>query len=172
MARRQDVRTARANARLQFGPQRRALDQLVQAAKSEYKTDVKIADGLAKAAVVSARKSRKPLRQIYNRAQRQANVAHGDVEAAFGRIGSGASDWQAVTAREFGLEKQRTASAAAAAQSETVEQANEARLGRLGARSAARNRYLSTLSDIRGQAQGLESRPRLVRGVAGRSDAG
>lgn len=151
-----DVRTARAQTRLRYRPEQRALDALVGQAKAEYQRDLRVATGAAATAVRSARQQRKPLRKIYRRAVRGVNVAERDVDAAYGRAGVGSADpFRLATESESGAYRQQLAAGAASAQRDLKRQANEARLGRVFAMAAATDRFREARGEIRGRRREL-----------------
>jgi hypothetical protein len=146
--RRRDVRTARANARLRYAPEQRALSALVGEAKGELKTDLKLARGLATSAISSAREARRPLKRAYRQAARSADQAQLDVEAALGRTGTGTDAFKALNARHFGLAQEARARELAAERSDLIQQENQARLGKFFAANAARQNYRSTIDKL------------------------
>lgn len=167
-----DLQIAQANTNLRYAPEERSLAALVGQAREDYKTDVRVAKGMAATAIRSARQSRKPLRRIYNQALTQADVAQQDVEQAFQQAGAGADVFRAATARESALNRQRVAGAAARAYRETVSQANEARLGKIFAMGAARNRFTDTVRQLQQRQLDLTGEKRMyLMGELGKAQA-
>lgn len=157
MATKQQRRVVRANTRLRYRPEQRALEALFDQAREDYKTDRRVASGLAATAIRSARRSRKPLEKLFARSQAAADQAHQDVEVAFGRTGTGADPFKAVTDREFALDQSRRADALRQERTALVKQENQAKLGRLFAMGAARQRYNSTVRQLQEREGDLRS---------------
>jgi hypothetical protein len=147
---------AHANAELRYGPQERALGALVQQARSDLKMDRRLVSGQAASTIHGARQSRRQLHKIYSQAASGLQVAHDDVEKAFGTAGVGDDNPFALASdRESAAYRQRLTSASASARKDTVDLENQARLGKLFGYQQARQKFMDTRSQIRDQARQL-----------------
>lgn len=148
---------ARRSANLRYGGEERALGALMQEAEQDYRTDRRVANATSRAAAAAARASRRPIRKAYRQAQTQADVARQDVNASFGGLSAAADPFKAVTEREFALEKQRTAGEAAEARSDAIARERDAKVGRVFALGAAKQRHNAAIADLLAQASALRS---------------
>lgn len=147
---------AEANASLRYAPEESALQALIGQAHEDLKTDRRVAGALTRTAVRSARSSIPALHQIYNQAARGVKVAQDDVEAAFNQAGVTPDNaFRLVAETEGTAYRQRMAAEAAGARKEAVRQINEARLGRVFAYGAAKDRYNSTVNQLQQRASDL-----------------
>jgi hypothetical protein len=153
-----DVRTVRARARVKYGPERSTIKALVGQAEGNLASDLTSADAAAKSAVHFAKKARKPVENVFKEARSQADAAHSDVEAAFGKIGAGADPFRAATAREQANRHQAVAFAGARALNDLTQQQVAAKAGGLYARNQAFANYHKDLSDLQTRLRDLNSR--------------
>lgn len=148
MARKRDLKVAKARAKVRFGPEHSTINALLGQAQGTYASDLVSADAAAQSAVHFADKSRKPTAAIFDTARSQADAARSDVEAAFGRLGAAADPFRAATTRGHAAAAQRTALAGARALHELTERKLEAQAGRQYARTQASTDYRKSLGSL------------------------
>jgi hypothetical protein len=147
--RQRDIDTATAEALVRYGPQKSELLGLIGDLKGQYKSDVTGIKAQTGAQIAGIRRSRPVARKAFNTALHQADIAHRDVDAAFGALGTAADPFEAATAREFGLNRARTASGRAQALSDLTQEAISARAGKQYGLYRAKAEYRSDLSKLR-----------------------
>jgi hypothetical protein len=143
-----DIRLAQARARVRFGPEHSTLNAMIGEAQDTLASDLTSADAASKSAVHFAKKAKKPVARIFNTARSEADAAHADVEAAFGRLGGAADPFRAATAREQAGAHQRVALAGANALHELTQRQLEAKAGGQYAKTAAKQDYRKTLGTL------------------------
>lgn len=150
------VELAEANTDLRYGPEESSLQALLGQADEDYKIDRRVASGTAATAIRGARKARPLLRKIYNQAAIGVKAAQDDVEAAFNQAGVTPDNaFKLVAESEGTAYRQKMAAEAANARRETVKQVQQARVGKVFALGAARDRYNQTRSQLDARAQDL-----------------
>jgi hypothetical protein len=153
-----DIRLARSRAKVRFGPEHSTIRAAIGQAQGEYLSDLTSADAAAKSAIHFAKKARKPVAAVFNQARSEADAARSDVESAFGRLGGAADPFRAVLAREQAGAHQRVALAGANALHELTQRQLEAKAGGQYAKTAAKQDYRKTLSDLAGRLTDLGDR--------------
>jgi hypothetical protein len=155
---RQDTKLAQQRAKVRFGPEHSTIGALIGQAQGALASDLSSADAAAKSAIHFAKKSEKPVRQVFAAARTQADAARSDVESAFGKLGGAADPFRAATAREQAGAAQRTALAGANALQELTQRKLEAKAGGQYARTAAKQEYRKTVGDLAARLSDLGDR--------------
>lgn len=148
-------RRARQQANVRFAGEERGLAALMAQTESDFARDVGVATATSRAGAAAARASRKPLRKAYRSATNAVDTAAADVATAFGNVGPGSALGQAITDREFGLERARIRGEGAAAQRDAIQRRRDAKVGRVFGINAAATRRNAALEDLLSQAQAL-----------------
>jgi hypothetical protein len=154
----QDIRLAQSRAKVRFGPEHSTIKAAAGQALSDYASDLTSADAAAKSAIHFAKKAKKPVAAVFNQARTEADNARSDVEAAFGRLGGAADPFRAATAREQAGAHERVALAGANALHELTQRQLEAKAGGQYAKTAAKQTYNKTVSDLAGRLTDLGDR--------------
>lgn len=150
-----DLTTAIAETRVKYGPQVSAVKGLKREARATYRGDVEAARAGAGAAVQAAKAARKPLARIYEDALHSIGGAESDVSSSFAHLGSAADPYRAVTAREQGGYRARTAGAKVSALKELTDRQLEAHAGRLYALQQASGNRNQTVATLNSRLAGL-----------------
>ena len=151
-----DIEAADANAELRFGPEASGIQALLGQAQEDFKTDRRVAGSTARTVIRGARRARPLLKSIYNQAAHGVKVAQDDVEAAFNQAGVTPDNaFRLVAETEGTAYRQKMAAEAAHARRQTVRDVQEAKLGKVFAMGAARDRYNQTVGSLQQRGQEL-----------------
>jgi hypothetical protein len=154
----QDIRLAQSRAKVRFGPEHSTIKAAIGDAQNNYLSDLTSAAAASKSAIHFAKKAKKPVAAVFNQARSEADAARSDVEAAFGRLGGAADPFRAALAREQAGAHQRVALAGANALHELTQRQLEAKAGGQYAKTAAKQDYRKTISDLAGRLSDLGDR--------------
>ena len=153
-----DIEVAKARNKVRFAPEQSTITAAVNDAGKTYLSDVTSADAAKKSAIHFANKARKPVQKIFDTALSNADAAHSDVQAAFGRLGGASEPFQVATSREEAGRHERLAQAGADALYDLQQRKLEAKAGAQYAKESAKQDLHSTLSDLRGRLIDLNQR--------------
>lgn len=145
------LRQASLEAAIKYGPEARALAELMSEAKTDLKTGVKAEAGAAEGIKAIAREAMPQLQRVYTDAGHSHDQAQQDVQSALAGLGGASDTLKGVSARESGNAKQRLTEAAARAQEELVGRQVDAEQGRSYAVKNLQSKYQSDTGKIRNQ---------------------
>lgn len=146
---------AQINAVLRYAPERQALAQAVQEARSTHESDIAGAQSEARLNGAAISGAVPAVQGIYDRAAQTSSTARSTLAATLAGLGGSAAPFAAAAASEGAVGAEKTAREGAAAQTQLAAQALAAHAAPTFARTLADNRLGTTLSKILASQEGV-----------------
>lgn len=142
-------------AGVRFGPQKRALRDLLEEAYEALRTTAATEEGAARGIRAAVNAAKPQVTKIYGNAFSTQDQANADVNRDLSMLSAAADPFRAVSAREAGGAKRRLAESLAGASKELVDREVQAEQGRAYAITNATQRFRGDVKNIARQQSGL-----------------